>query len=168
MGRTVTVNGDDAQGGTFVYPAGEYIGQIIDVQVAKDGFAKKGAHADKKKYPALNVKLKWVEAPNENHVGKKFVAWQVPDFPTFASGSAAFLYFQFYKALGVVFPKAGESGDVELPDFEDIVGEEIGVRLTVQEATEQYKASNKVGGFFPAEDGIKTPTEANDEFDLDG
>jgi hypothetical protein len=168
MGRTVTVDGDDAaSGGSFLYPDGEYIGEIIDVQSAKDGYAKSGANKGK---PAINVKFRWEEAQKDGHVGKKFVAWQVPDFPKFASGSAAFLYFQFYKALGVVFPKEGESGEVELPDFDDILGQTIGVRLSVEEGdvSKGYKDRNKVSAFFPPDKGITVTTEASEEFDLDG
>jgi hypothetical protein len=169
MARTATVSGDDvkaAEGGGFkVYPAGDYIGEIIDVKAAKDGAAKQGPNKGK---PALNVTIKFTESGTGEGVGKKFIAWQVPDFDKWDSGSVAFLYFQFYKALGVVFPKAGESGEIELPDLVDIIGQEIGVTLNIQAATEKYAASNKVAKFFPASDGVKIaePTEDDEEFAL--
>jgi hypothetical protein len=99
-------------------------------------------------------------------VGKKLIAWQVPDFDKFASGSNAWLYFQFYKALGVVFPKAGESEDVDLPELIDIIDQEIGFHLTIQEASGNYKAKNQVSRFFPASDGIEAvdaPPSKDDE-----
>jgi hypothetical protein len=114
------------------------------------------------------VTIKVTESGTGEGVGKKFIAWQVPDFDKWDSGSVAFLYFQFYKALGVVFPKAGESGEIELPDLVDIIGQEIGVTLNIQAATEKYAASNKVAKFFPASDGVKIaePTEDDEEFAL--
>jgi hypothetical protein len=175
MARTVTVNGDDvkaAEGGGFkVYPAGDYIGEIIDVKAAKDGVAKQGPNKGK---PAINVTIKFTESGTGEGVGKKFIAWQVPDFQTWASGSSAFLFFQFYKALGVVFPKAGESGEAELPDFVDIIGQEIGVTLKIDgetlndDGSVKYAASNKVARFFLASEGVKVsePTEADEEFEL--
>lgn len=169
MARTVHVSGDDAKaaesGGSFLWPAGDYIGEIIDVKEAE--YAKQGANKGK---PALNVKVRFTESGTGKGVGKKFVAWQVPDFPKFASGSSAFLYYQFYKALGVVFPKEGEEGEVELPDLIDLLEQEIGLKLEIEpgDAAKGYKDRNKVAGFFPASKGVevKEPTEADDEFKL--
>lgn len=169
MARTRTVNGDDVkaaeEGGFSLYSEGDYIGQIIDVKEVK--FAKQGANADK---DAFNVTIRIIESSTGEGVGKKFIAWQVPDFDKFASGSNAWLYFQFYKSLGVVFPKAGESGDVDLPELEDILEQEIGFHLVIEEASaaNNNKAKNKVSKFFSADEGVEVaaPKEADDKFTL--
>lgn len=162
MARVRKVSGATAEAGlssgTFKnYPVGEYIGQIIDV---KEGtFAKSGPNAK----PSLNIQFKFTEAPDESLVGKKFTAFRVPDFPEFASGSAAWLHFQIYKALGVVFPPKGEDGDVEYPDFDEMLGEEVGIQIgledtnKVDEATGEFTKRNSVVRFFPASDGITVP-----------
>ncbi len=167
MGRSVNVSGADAKSaestGFKAYPEGEYTGKIIDIKGA--AFAKSGAHADKSKYPANNIQVKFTEAgPGEEFVGKKFTAWQVPDFFKFASGKSAWLAYQFYKAVGVEFPEG--DGDVELPDLDDLYGEEIGIRISYEEAQDKdgndvfddngdqvYR--NKVTAFFPASKGVK-------------
>lgn len=156
MGRSVAVSGTDAvaaeSSGSFVYPAGEYIGEIIKVDETK--FAKQGQHKD---YNALNVKVRFTESGTGVGEGKKFVAWNVPDFPKFASGKSAWLFYQLYKALGVVFPEG--DGDVDLPDFEDILEQEIGLRLEIEDsknaAGEITGKRNRVVGFFPAKNGVK-------------
>lgn len=167
MARTVGVSGADAKSaestGFKAYPEGEYIGEIIDVKSA--AFAKSGQHADKTKYPANNIQVKFTEAgPGEEFVGKKFTAWQVPDFPKFASGKSAWLFYQFYKATGVEFPEG--DGDVELPDLDDLYGEEIGIRISREEQQDaagntllgddgEPKYRNRVSAFFPASKGVK-------------
>lgn len=166
MARTATVSGADAKnsaGGFKAYPEGDYIGEIIDIKTVP--FAKSGAHADKEKYPANNIQVKFTEAgPGEEFVGKKFTAWQVPDFFKFASGKSAWLAYQFYKSVGVVFPEG--DGDVELPELDDLWGEEIGIRITREERTDKdgdpvldddgnpvYQ--NRVSAFFPPSKGVK-------------
>lgn len=170
MPRTIEVSKEDVvasenTGGSFLYPAGEYIGKIIDIQPAKDGFAKQGAHADTKKYPAFNVKVEFTESGTGVGVGKKYVAWQVPDFPTFASGKKAWLFTQFYKALGFI---DGE-GSADLPDLseseeaQDLLDREIGLRITIQEGQDnpaggKYPDRNRVDAFFAADKGVTEST----------
>lgn len=169
MGRIITASGDDAKaaetGGFALWPAGDYIGEIIDI--TKGTVAKQGPNKDK---PGMNVKVRFTESGTGKGVGKKFVAWQVPDFEKWASGSSAFLFYQFYKALGIEFPKEGESFDVELPDHIDLLGQEIGLKLVIEAGDEKkgYKDKNKVAGFFAASKGVAVtePTEADEEFEL--
>jgi hypothetical protein len=175
MPRVISVSKEDVAasestgGGGFLYPAGEYVGKIIDIQPAKDGFAKQGAHADTAKYPAFNVKVEFTESGTGVGIGKKYVAWQVPDFPTFASGKKAWLFTQFYKALGLI---DGE-GDAELPDLSDpdeaadLLDREIGLRLEIQEGQDnpnggKYPDRNRVAAFYSAEKGVteSTPVQA--------
>jgi len=167
MARTVTASGSDAKNssGTFkAYPEGEYIGEVIDIKGT--AFAKSGAHSDKTKYPANNIQFKFTEAgPGDEFVGKKFTAWQVPDFFKFASGKSAWLAYQLYKAVGVEFPE-GEDVEVELPDLDDLYGEEIGIRLVREPQQDadgndlldddgEVKYRNRVAAFFPASKGVK-------------
>lgn len=168
MARVRKVSGATAEaglsGGAFKnYPVGEYIGQIIDIKQDK---IKSGNNKGKE---VLHVQFKFTEAgPDESLVGKKFTAFRVPDFEEWASGSAAFLHFQFYKALGVTFPPKGEDGDVEYPDFDDMLGEEVGIQIgledtnKVDEETGEFTKRNAVVRFFPASDGV-TVTEAEGE-----
>lgn len=174
MGRVVTgvteSEAKEAASNVFkAYPAGEYIGKIIGTK--KTTVANSGANKDT---PAINVEFKFTEAgPGESYVGKKFTAFRVPDAPKFASGKSAFLYFQLYKALGVVFADT-EDGETELPDYEDMWGEEVGIRL-VQEQKEDGKGNivtdddgnpvlvNRVAAFFPASKGVKVTVDAESD-----
>lgn len=174
MGRTVSgvsaSEAKDAVSNKFpVYPAGEYVGEIVDI---KQDSIKSAANKGK---PTLNIQVKFTESSTGEGIGKKFTAFGVPDFPRWASDKVAFLFYQFYKALGVEFPEKG--GDVELPDLDDLWGQEIGVRLTVEEKEINGKTvtddegepvlQNRVGGFFPASKGIKaTAAVDKDEFTL--
>jgi hypothetical protein len=174
MARTVTgVSAEDAAAAVSnrfpVYPAGEYIATIVDVE------AKKIQSAANKGKPVLKIKFKITESGTEEGIGKTYTEFNVPDFPTWSSGQTAFLFYQFYRALGVEFSGSGEA---ELPDLEDLFGEEIGIRLTVEEKTD--KAGNKdtddegnpllqnrTGGFFSADKGVKmTVSTADDKFTL--
>lgn len=161
MGRSFNNNPETAKkalegGGGEPVPEGEYIVRIDDVQDA--AFANKGAHADRKKYPALNLKLKITETGTGTGEGRKVSAFRVPLFSEFASGKSAFEFFTFHKALGVDFSAEGE---VDLPDNEEILGEEVGVYLTIGEPNAQGRSYNEVSRWFPASDGVKdTSAEA--------
>lgn len=174
MARTVTgVSDEDAKAAVAnrfpVYPAGEYITTITDVeQKSIQSAANKGK-------PVLKIKLKITESGTGDGVGKTYTEFNLPDFPKWSSGKVAFLFYQFYKALGVEFP---ETGDAELPDLEDLFGEEIGIRLTVEEK-EDGKGNkvvddegnpvlqNRTGGFFSADKGVKiAATAETNEFTL--
>jgi len=179
MGRVVKgateTAAKEAASNTFkAYPAGEYIARILSTK--KTTVGKTGANAST---PAIDVELKFTEAgPGEEYVGKKFTAFRVPDVPEFASGKVAFLCYQFYKALGGFFAK-DDTSETELPDFEDIWGETIGIRLS-QEPKEDGKGNvvtdddgnpvmqNRVAAFFDPTKGVKAApvTAADDEFTL--
>ncbi len=75
-----------------------------------------------------------------------------------ASGSVNFLYFQFYKALGVEFKDAdgNDLEEVELPDLEDLNGSPLALKLKVVPDDYQYKkALAEWEGLEPAEDSPK-------------
>ncbi|MGB4581380.1 MAG: hypothetical protein WBI91_05905, partial [Coriobacteriia bacterium] len=130
MARTVEVSGEDAkssESGFPVYAKGEYIGEIIDVK--NSVAAKQGLNAGK---PAIDLKVRFTESSTGEGIGKRFTVFRVPVFPEWASGSVAFLFYQFFKAVGVVFPEKGK-GAVELPDNEDLLGQEVGVILDIEE-----------------------------------
>jgi hypothetical protein len=167
MGRTVAVKASDAksavEGGKFKpYPEGEYIAEIIDVE---DAEVKNGKDKGR---PTIKVTLRFTDE-NEINVGKKYIEWGLPLFGAWASGKSAFLFYQFFKALGVEFPAEGE-GDVELPDNDELLGETIGVRLTIVDSNkldpdfppedEVYLKQNKTGGYFDPARGIKSAPKA--------
>lgn len=168
MGRTVAVNGSDAVAaentGFKPLPEGKYIIQITGTE---DKTVQGG---DNKGKPTLNVKFKVTEAHDEALLGKKATIFGIPMFPTWASGKSAFTFYQFFKAVGVEFPKEGEAADVELPDNEDLWGEEIGVDVTIDNSGQ--KPQNRFA-YFPASKGIgdapaggAAAAEDDDEFDL--
>lgn len=158
MARTFKVDGtaaeEAAQGGQFTpYPSGDYVGEIIDV---KDSFA---ANSGPNRKPTINVTFRIVESGTGKGVGKKFTAWRVPAFDKWASGKVAFQFYQFWKAVGVEFPKAGESAEVELPDNEDLMGELIGFELFIEDDN-KGQPRNNVRRFFPASEGVRDSTPA--------
>lgn len=162
MGIVVKSSAEDAknaEAGFPVFPAGQYIMQIIDVEptkAAKPG----GPNSD---LDAINVKFRITESGTGEGVGKKFTAFRVPQFTKWASGGVAFLHYQFYKALGVVF----EDGDTELPDNEDLLEQEIGVTLKIGDNNSGGKR-NEVSSFFPASKGITAvaPVEGDTSTDF--
>lgn len=155
MGRSFNNNPETAKkalegGGGGPVRVGEYIVRIDDVQDV--AFANKGPHADKKKYPAVNLKLKIIETGTGEGEGRKVSAFRVPMFDEFASGKSAFEFFQFFKALGVDFSAEGE---IDLPENDDILGAEVGVYLTIGDPNEKGNRYNEVSRWFPASDGVK-------------
>jgi hypothetical protein len=177
MARTVSNVASEAREATSgfkPYPAGDYITTIVDVET---GTFKSAANSG---VPKLDVQFR-IEEPTEvgdrQVFGKKFKDFGIPDQPKWKNGNVAFMYYQFYKALGVDFSKDGE---VELPDYEDMLGEQIGVKLEVVQKVKDGKPQfeddgvtpvlqNNVKGYFPASEGIKNvpAAGADDEFTLD-
>lgn len=172
MARVRKVSGNTAEaglssgGGFKNYPVGEYIGQIIDIKQDKlKSEANKGKEVN-------HVQFRFTEAgPDETLAGKKFTAFRVPEFTEWSSGTAAWLHFQFYKALGVTFPPKGEDGEVTYPDIDDMLGEEVGIQIgledtnRVDEATGGFTQRNTVVRFFPASDGVTVVAGAGGDED---
>lgn len=155
-----------AKSGFKAYPAGEYIAKIIGTT---EGKIKSQKNKDK---PILKVEFKFTEAgPGDQYVGKKYTEFNIPLFREWNGGAVAFLFYQFYEALGVKFPKGG--ADVELPDDEDIWGEEIGIRIGQEQSVKDGVAQvddegnpvmrNKTVGFFPASKGVKVSVTADED-----
>lgn len=179
MSRTVSVSGADAveakSGGNFeVFAPGKFVATIIDV---KEDVYKSVAHKGK---PRLIVQFRIDDTPHEDGAGKnrRLKTFNIPLFPKWASGSIAFQFYQFFGALGVEFPEDG--GDIDLPDDDDILGEQIGI-FVKQEYSDKGVLQNVVDGYFDAGDGPseynpappKPPKDApaaaggtNDDFDL--
>lgn len=170
MGRVVSGTSAEearaAKGGFKAYPAGEYIGKIIGT---KEGVFSSPNNKGK---PNLKVEFKFTEAgPGEQYVGKKYTEFNVPLFGRWNSGAVAYLFYQFYESLGFKFPEDGS--DVELPDDEDIWGEEIGIRIGqepyVKDGVPQVDDDgnpvmrNKTLGFFPASKGVKVTVNADSD-----
>ena len=159
MGRSFTNNPDEAKkalegGGGGPVPTGEYILRIDDVtETTIQSAANKGK-------PVLNLKLKIVESGTGKGEGRKINAWRIPLFDKWASGKTAFEFFTFFKALGVDFSVEGE---VDLPDNDEILGQEIGAYLTIGDEDEQGRRFNEVGRWFPASDGVKDTSDGESE-----
>jgi len=157
MTRTVKVSGADAKDSTsggVLLPEGEYIATIIDV----DEGVFKGANSEG--IGKLTVQFKVSEG---EFAGKKIKTFNIPLEGKWKSGSVAFLFYQFFGALGVEFPKDGD-GEVDLPDNEDLWEQEIGI---VIKHGPDYKDASvtraEVNGFFPAARGVKKPPVAVDD-----
>lgn len=171
MGRSFKNTAADAEkalegGSVGPLPTGEYILRIDDVQDTKA--ANQG---ENKNLDALNLKMVVIEAGTGKGVGRKVSAFRVPLFDKWASGNTAFEFFTFHKALGVDF---SEDGEVDLPDNEEILGQEIGAYLTIGEENAKGQRFNEVKRWFPASDGAKesVPTDggsgSSGNGDLDG
>lgn len=181
MARTVKNNAQEAKeatAGFTPYPAGDYLVEIIDVE---QGAFKSQANAG---VPKLDVQFRILEPAETDEgrvlAGKKFKDFGIPDQPKWKNGKVAFMYYQFYKALEVDFSK---DGDVDLPDYDDMLGMELGVTLDlVQKVKDGVKVTddegepvlqNNVKAYWPTSRGIKTAPGASgsggatDEFDLD-
>jgi len=159
MARTVKVSGSaakDATSGGTLLPEGEYIGTIIDV----DEGEFKGEHS--KGIGKLVVQFKVSEG---EFVGKKIKCFNVPLEGEFNNGSSAFLFYQFFGALGVEFPDG--DNDVDLPDNEELWEQEIGFRVKHKpKFSDPTETVAEVAGFFPASRGVKQAPKAAVEDDL--
>jgi len=150
MARTVSTSAADAKGATAGFtplPAGDYIVEIIDVEEGVYGPAS--ANSGK---PKLTVQYKVVEP--EEFAGRKFKDFSVPLFPKWTSGKVAFIFYQFFKALGVEF---NDDGDTDLPENEDLWEQTIGVKLGVEpKNSDPSTLQNKVQGYFDPSKGVQT------------
>lgn len=101
-------------------------------------------------------------------------------------GAVNFLFFQFYKAIGVDFPEDG--GEIDLPEIEDLVGEALAVKVkivhdkynydkavadgTLGDRTKGDFLTNEISEFLPELDldDVLDEDDADDEdeFDLGG
>lgn len=166
MGRTVAVSGKAAEEATKGFAAllpGKYIAKIMDV---KDGTFKNGDNKGREK---IAVRFKIIEGPEG--LGRQFTDFNIPLFPEWASGKTAASFFKFFKAVGVEFPDKDSDDDVELPDNEDLLGEEIGIVLKTEQkyqSTDPDDTESKVDsfGYFPASDGLPDVETGSDEFTL--
>lgn len=167
MGRTVAVSGKAAEEATKGFAAllpGKYIAKIMDV---KDG--KFGDKSENKGREKIAVRFKIIEGPEG--VGRQFTDFNIPLFPEWASGKTAASFFKFFKAVGVEFPDKDSDADIDLPDNEDLLGEEIGITLKTEQKygqTDPDVTESKVDsfGYFPASDGLPDVAIGEDEFTL--
>lgn len=168
MARTVTIDGTKAAesaGGFALLPEGDFIAEIIST--------KDGVYTSEKNngVPKLELGFKIIEG-HDDFVGKKFRDFNIPMEGEWKNGSNAFMYYQFFEALGVKFPKKGEIADVELPENEEMWGMEIGVTSKIKPDLKGVDRNNF--SYFHPSKGIKNVaaagaggSAAEDEFDLD-
>lgn len=116
-------------------PPGDYIVEIVD---ATDEKKKDGANKGKIE---RTHEIKVVESFNGENIGRsvKFVNVQLT--PTFASGKTNFQFYQLHKALGA------EPG--EFPDYDEVIGAEVGVHLGYRNRrSAKGYVNNQVRSFF--------------------
>lgn len=138
MGRKVSVSAQDNKdraGKVFgPLPAGKALYNIYEI---KEGEYKNGVN---KGLPNLNIQFQ-VAAGQPRANARLFEL--LGDFPRWnpkkagEAGALNFLFHPFYEALGVEFPKDG--GEVELPEIEDIVGEQIVIDLKIIPDTYKFR-----------------------------
>lgn len=169
MARIVSIDGTKAAesaGGFALLPEGDWIAEIIST---KDGVYKSEKNSG---VPKLELGFKIIEGPDE-FVGKKFKDFNIPMQGEWKNGTNAFMFYQFFEAVGVKFPKKGETADVELPDNEELWGVEIGVTSKIKPDDKGIDRNNWT--YFHPSKGIKNPpkigeagsADTEDEFDLD-
>lgn len=144
MARSVNIAGSDIKDskstGFDPIPAGTYNVTIYDYEVkqVKPGSANAG-----RDFLALQLRI---SEPQKGANRRLFV--NVFDFPRWApkagksEGSVNFLFFQFYKALGVDFPD-GVDGEVDLPDYEDLQGSSVAVKVVITQDDYRFKNARK-------------------------
>lgn len=157
MARTFTFNNAEevkdslkGGGGGGPIPGGEYILEITDAEDVE--FAKQGAH---KGMPALKVEFRVVETGTGEGVGQKITDWRIPMFTHYknAKQSPAFMFYQFWNALGVEL-----EGEVVLPENEDILGQRVGAFIDFADGEGQKdpsKVYNEIRRYFDPSEGVK-------------
>lgn len=169
MARKVSVSAQDvkdSKGQAFgPIPEGKYLVNIYEV---KDDEFKNGGN---KGLPNINVQFQIAEGQPKANAR---VFQTVGLFPTWSSGKNNFTFFQFFKAVGVVFPEDG--GDLELPDNDELLGEQVVIDLKIKPDDYKYRQAfqaweangskgekpdpadfkrNEIGSILPA-DGFET------------
>lgn len=152
MARTVKNNAAEAAEATKGFTplkAGNYIAVITDV--VEDEYSGPNSAG----IGRLTLEVKVTESPygEGEGVGNKIKFVQVPLEGKWKSGKPAFQFYQFFKALGVDF---SVDGDVELPENDEIVTEEVGIVVGFREDFKQPgKFWPEVKGFFDPSEGVK-------------
>lgn len=141
MARKVNVTAQDNKdraGKEFPpLPAGKTLFNIYEI---KEGAYQNGVN---KGLPNLNIQFQ--VAPGQPRANARLFE-TLGDFPRWnpkpgnKEGALNFLFHPFYEALGVEFPKDG--GEVELPEIEDIVGEQIVIDLKIVPDTYKFRKAH--------------------------
>lgn len=181
MGRTTKVTpgaaAKAAEGGAFKpLPAGIYNATIFEHSAAE---IKNG---DNKGVQGLNIQFRISDGQKG---ANRRIFTHVWETEKWAKGSVNFLYFQFYKALGVEFKDAdgNDLEEVELPDLDELNGSPLALKLKVVVDSYQYDKAvkegtlgdrakgdflkNEVAEFLPEQDLTDVEDEAADD-DEDG
>jgi hypothetical protein len=164
MARTVKVNGTEAseavKGFEPILP-GKYIAKIVDV---KEGVFKSEANKGTEKYA---VRFKIIEGPEG--IGRQFTDFNIPLVSKWGSGKAAGQFYEFFGAVGVQCPEKGSDAEIEIPEPEELLGEEIGIVLKTEKKYNDPNATeSKVDsfGYFEASEGLPDVETGSDEFTL--
>lgn len=164
MGRTITVNKNaaaEATSGPKALTPGRYIASIIGAKTEK---FKSGNNVGKDRLVA-QFKIGDESSTGEG-AGRRISDFAIPLDP---DTTVAFKLYQFFGALGVNF----DADTVELPDNDDLLGEEIGLVIDVEEDNRGLKDDagnpvlrNTIKRYFKASEGVGQKTVAADDFDL--
>jgi hypothetical protein len=133
-------------------PAGEYVVDIYNVEVGSFSAETPSGKAGHEK---LTLTYKVSEGDFE---GRKIRSFNFNGSPTFASGAVNYRLVQLLTALGF-------EGEVDVPegdDWEDLVGESVGVRLVVDPADPTGRIFNSVNRIIPVGEVKNTPTRDSD------
>lgn len=161
MGFKLTVSKKDienAVGGNFEpIPAGIYGATIIEAEV-KDSRAGNPMYALQHRISA-----------GATGIGRKIRSWHV------IQGPGAFSSTQLLKALGLPYLRKDmteqELEDFEFPDADDLIGEEINVKVTVESfkglneetGEEETRYRNNIGGTYAYDEDRHTELEDDEE-----
>lgn len=162
MARIINVTGravSEAKGKPL--PAGEYIAQIVDAEEGEYGSSSKNAGR-----PRLKLQMKILESGTGEGVGRKITDWGLPLFPEWASGSVAFTFINFCKAMGIALPEGDEEFEVEFPDIDELMGQTVGIKVSV-ENDPQGEPRSRVADYFSPDKPLVVTDATSDNFSLD-
>ena len=147
MARTVNLSGKDVKKsentGFAPLPAGKYNVSVFDLEESEY------KSPNNKGKPMLRLQLR--VSDGQKGANRRLFT-NLGDFPYWGKkdgsgedGSPNFLYFQFYKALGVVFPSKDEEDEVEvsLPDLDEIEGATLAVKVKIVNDDYAYKKAQE-------------------------
>lgn len=160
MGRTIKVNKDaaaEATTGPKPLSDGRYIATIIGAKTEK---FKSGNNVGKDR---LVAQFKITDESNTGEgAGRRISDFAIPQDP---DTTVAFKLYQFYGAMGVDF----DADTVELPDNDDLIGEDIGLVIgTEVDNRDGVTVRNVIKRYFKASDGVGEKVVREDDFDLNG
>lgn len=138
MARKVSVSAQDvkdSKGKAFgPLPAGKY---LMNIYAVTDDEFKNGPNKGREK---ISVQFQVAEGQKKANAR---IFQDVGLFPRWApkngasEGANNFLFYQFFKAVGVTIPEDG--GEIEIPDNDELTGEQVVIDLKVEQDDYKYR-----------------------------